>query len=122
MTCLQQLEVDAHVLASSRLKSTSRGYKALKTLLEHGNLLYWCLGKNDTLELVKVLIYLQFRIEYVTGGIQLKPESKNQYYYLIMNRKEPLKPTYPHYPTLSVGKAESQEEKPGWNERRLMAK
>ncbi|MGE8343918.1 MAG: hypothetical protein ACN6OI_23055 [Flavobacterium sp.] len=55
MTAEQELEVDAYVLASSGLRITSRGYKALKTLFEHGNLLYWCIGKNDTLELARFL-------------------------------------------------------------------
>jgi len=57
MTAEQELEVNAYVLASSGLRTASRGYKALKTLFEHGNLLYWCIGKEDTLELAKILIY-----------------------------------------------------------------
>jgi hypothetical protein len=40
MTAEQELEVNACVLASSQLRISSRGYKALKTLFEYGNLLY----------------------------------------------------------------------------------
>jgi len=118
MTSIQELEVDAYILANSKLRTTSRGYKALKILLEHGNLLYWCLGKDNTLELAKVLIYLKFRYEHVSGGLQLRPESKRDYYYLVMYRKAPAKkPFYNKDSANAVGKAEADYDKPGWCDR-----
>ncbi|MRX70254.1 hypothetical protein SAMN06265349_101744 [Flavobacterium resistens] len=120
MTSSQELEVDAYILASSRLKTTSRGYKALKILLEQGNLLYWCLGKDNTLELAKVLIYLNFRYEHVSGGLQLRENSKLDYYYLVMYRNKPKPKVYQQESKEHrLGKMDSEEGKLGWNERRF---
>lgn len=120
MTIAQELEVNEYVLANSRLKTTSRGYKALKILLEYGNLLYWCLGKDDTLDLAKVLIYLNFRYEHVRGGLQLRENSKMDFYYLVMYRKRVIgKPRYDQRYN-RVGKDEPDENKLGWAEKILM--
>ncbi|RXM48071.1 hypothetical protein [Flavobacterium sp. YO12] len=124
MTAEQELEVDAYVLASSGLRITSRGYKALKILFEHGNLLYWCMGKNDTLELAKILIYLKFRYNHVPGGLEVLAEHKRDFYYLVMHRKVPVhrKSKYPNT-YLSVGKADRYGDgRTGWAEQILANK
>lgn len=118
MTAEQELEVDAYVLASSGLRITSRGYKALKILFEHGNLLYWCIGKNDTLELAKVLIHLKFPYNHVSGGLEVLPEHKRDFYYLVMHRHAQVrKRQYPNT-HLSVGKSDRYSDgRPGWAEK-----
>ena len=116
MTAEQELEVDACVLASSGLRITSRGYKALKTLFEHGNLLYWCIGKNDTLELAKVLIHLKFPYNHVSGGLEVLSEHKRDFYYLVMHRHAPVRKR--QYNNLSVGKSDRYSDgRPGWAEK-----
>lgn len=94
MTASQQLEVDAYVLSASNLSTKSRGYKALRILLEQGNILFWCLGKEDTFQLAKVLVHLRFKYEHVKGGLSLCDDSKMNYYYKIMHRKIPAKSLY----------------------------
>ena len=94
MSPTQESQVDAYVLAASNLQTTSRGYKALKILFEHGNLLYCYLGKWDTLDLMKLLIHLKFNYEFVTGGIQLLENSKSDFYHNVMNRKPQVDTTY----------------------------
>ncbi|OXB01760.1 hypothetical protein B0A75_04780 [Flavobacterium oncorhynchi] len=117
MTVEQELEVDAYILVNSKLKVTSRGYRALKILLEHGNLLYWYLGKDDTLDLAKVLIYLKFRYEHVSGGLQLRENSKLDFYYLVMYRKRIIVKARYDQKYSRVGKAELDENKIGWAEK-----
>jgi hypothetical protein len=94
MTASQQLEVDAYILSASNLRIGSRGYRALVILLEHGNILFWCLGKPDTYELAKVLVQLRFKYDHVKGGLSLCDDSKMNYYYKIMHRKIPAKSLY----------------------------
>lgn len=120
MTAAQELKVDAYVLASSGLRATSRGYKALKILLEHGNLLYWCLGKDGTLDLAKVLIHLKFKYNHVSGGLQVLLEHKRDFYYLVMHRRPvSRKPQYPNS-HLSLGKTDRySDDRPGWAEQIL---
>ncbi|MDA6072767.1 hypothetical protein NJT12_24395 [Flavobacterium sp. AC] len=84
MTPLQKSQVDAYVLAASNLRTTSRGYKALKILFEHGNLLYCYLGKWDTLDLIRLLIHLKMDYEFVGGGVQLLENSKSDFYHNVM--------------------------------------
>lgn len=120
MTAGQELEVDAYVLASSGLRTTSRGYRALKILFEYGNILYWCLGKNDTLELAKILIHLKFRYNHVSGGLEVLQEHKRDFYYLVMHRRTPVYKT--RYPDtrMAVGKEERYDgDRPGWAEQIL---
>ncbi len=122
MTAEQELEVNAYVLASSRLRASSRGYKALKTLFEHGNLLYWCIGKDDTLELAKILIHLKFRYSHVSGGLQVLSEHKRDFYYLVMHRKTVRNQQYKNT-QLSVGKPDRYgDDKPGWAQQILANK
>lgn len=121
MTTSQKAEVDAYVLAASNLRTTSRGYKALKILFEHGNLLYCYLGKWDTLELTKLLIHLKFNYEFVTGGIQLCENSKSDFYYTIMHYKAPEARTkYRENTTKRVGKDEREDGKLGWADRKRL--
>jgi hypothetical protein len=120
MTISQELEVNEYVLANSRLKTTSRGYKALKILLEYGNLLYWCLGKDDTLDLAKVLIHLNFKYEHVSGGLQLRENSKLDFYYLVMYRKRVVIKKGYDQKYSRVGKDEPDENKLGWAEKILL--
>lgn len=116
MTAEQELEVDAHVLAASGLRVSSRGYKALKILFEHGNLLYWCIGKNDTLELAKILIHLKFRYNHVSGGLEVLPEHKRDFYYLVMHRRPTVRRH--QYNNLSVGKSVRYSDgRLGWAEK-----
>lgn len=80
----KEKEVNEYILKCSNLRTTSRGYKALTILLEHGNLLYCCLGKNDTLELSKILIYLKCQYNFRPGGLELTQEHKIKFYHAIM--------------------------------------
>jgi hypothetical protein len=104
-------EVNDYILKWSKLRPTSRGYKALSILLENSNLLYCYLGKDDTLELSKVLIYLKCHYNFKPGGLELTLEHKLRFYHAIMY------PTKQHYNAentfisksdrrLSVGKEE----------------
>ena len=77
-------EVNDYILKWSKLRSKSRGYKALSILLKHGNLLYGYLGKYDTLELSKVLIYLKCHYTFECAGLQLSQEQKLNFYYKVM--------------------------------------
>lgn len=123
MTAEQELEVNAYVLASSGLRTASRGYKALKTLFEYGNLLYWCIGKEDTLELAKILIYLKFTYNHVSGGLEVLPEHKRNFYYLVMHRKTVTKTPQYKSSHLSVGKSDRYgEERTGWAQQTLANK
>lgn len=112
MTPEQELQVDAYILAASNLRTTTRGYKALQLLLEHGNLLYCYLGKWDTLDLMKLLIHLKFDYEFRTGGIQLHENSKSDFYHNLMDRKVQVRTTYNQSST-RIGK-EERSEYGGW--------
>jgi hypothetical protein len=115
-----EAEVDAYILKASRLRITSRGYKAIKILLEQGNILYWVLGNDDTLDLCKIFIFLNFSYQHVSGGVQLREDSKSNFYHTVMYPKK-TQTFYNDYrsKTLSVGKEEREEKKIGWNERRF---
>jgi len=119
MTASQELEVDAYVLSASNLKTTSRGYKALKVLLEHGNILFWCLGKPDTFELAKVLVQLRFKYDHVKGGLSLCDDSKMNYYYKIMHRKIPARSAYQENTINSIFEKSKKESSFNWAERQL---
>jgi len=120
MTPWEEKRVDACILESSRLKPASKEYESIRTLMEEGNLLYCFLGKWETLELTKILISLQFRYEYVTGGIQLRPESKEDFYRNIMNRRAAEPAGYYGKQPMPLGKAERHDEGSlGWAEQIL---
>lgn len=109
MTPEQELQVDAYILAASNLRTTSRGYKALKLLLEHGNILYSYLGKWDTLELTKLFIHLKISYEFEVGGIQLHENSKSNFYHNLMDRKYEVKTNYNVNSTNRIGKKERSD-------------
>lgn len=117
----QESQVDAYILTASKLRTTSRGYKALKLLLEHGNLLYCYLGKWDTLDLMKLFIHLKFNYEFVTGGVQLLENSKSDFYHNRMMRKTSVNTsTYRENIINRVGKAEDENSKIGWADRKRL--
>ncbi len=119
MTAQEEKKTDAFILASTRLKSTSKEYLAVKTLLEHGNLLYCFLGKWETLDLTKIFIQMQFTYQYVTGGIQLRETSKDEYYVKFIKPKPALPADYYPNTVLAVGKMEKHDEsQPGWVDKR----
>lgn len=118
-----ETEVDAYILAHSKLRESSRGYKAIKTLLQEGNLLYWCLGKDDTLELCKIFIYLNFNYQHVSGGLQLRPNSKHEFYHNVMYPKRIERTNYNKSSSnQKLGKDEPDDDRMGWAERQLKNK
>jgi len=115
MTPEQEAEVDAYLLAASNLRTTSRGYKALKSLLTTGNLLVIAFDNyNVFVDFTRLLNHLQLEFHYVSFGLELNENSKTEYLENVINRKNlDVKPTYYNNKSNRIGK-EERTEYGGW--------
>jgi len=121
MTPSQELEVDAHILAASNLRNTSIGYKALASVLKHGNLL--CIAFCDYevfVNFTRMLWHLKVDFEFVPFGLQLKENTKQCYRDARMIPKAAPVVTYNYEKKYSrIGKDDPEEGKIEWNEKRF---
>lgn len=100
--------VDAHILEASKLRTTSRGYKALNSLLSTGNLL--CIAFNDYsvfVDFTRLLNHLRLEFHFVPFGLQLNDNAKIDYHQNVMNKKTfDAQPTYYQNKSNRIGKEE----------------
>jgi hypothetical protein len=88
MTPSEESIIDAHILVASNLRTTSIGYKALVSLLKHGNLLTYAFKDYSIfVNFTRVLDHLSLDYEFVTYGLQLNENAKLKYHQNVMNRK-----------------------------------
>ena len=90
MTIQEEQSIDAHILASSGLRTTSIGYKALVSLLQYGNFLSYGFRDYDIfVNFTKVLDHLQLEYKYIPRGLQLKENAKINYWQKLIKIKNP---------------------------------
>lgn len=122
MTSSQELEVDAHLLRASNLRPTSIGYKAFERLLHDGKLYSNTVGQDYTVfvNFTKVLDYLKLEYQFISGGLALKENAKENYRQNIMFKKHelPIKLTYTSQ-RQKLGKDEPDDNKIGWCDRKF---
>ncbi|SHH75444.1 hypothetical protein [Flavobacterium johnsoniae] len=121
MTASEELEIDVHLLRASNLRTTSIGYKAFERLLLNGRLSSDSLGSDYTLfvNFTKVLDHLQLEYQFITGGLALKENAKENYRQNVMLRRHQPVKIYRTNERQRVGKDEPEENKIGWCDRKL---
>ncbi|QSW90688.1 hypothetical protein J0383_07730 [Flavobacterium endoglycinae] len=120
MTPQEELEIDYHLLFSSNLRPTSIGYRGLTRLLLHGSILHDSLSKDYSVfvNFTKVLDHLRLEYEFITNGVALKPNAKENYRRTVMYGKpQQVIQAYAKKPQ-PLGKDQPDFDKPGWCDRR----
>ncbi|MRX40419.1 hypothetical protein GJU43_14115 [Flavobacterium sp. LC2016-23] len=120
MTPSEELEIDAHILKASMLKTTSNGYRALQSLLMHGNLLSYAFGGDYSIfvNFTRVLNHIRLEFHFVPFALELKPDAKLIYRQNMMTYRpqEPIEQPRPYNKESSshVGKNDHRDDDRGW--------